>query len=452
VAKVLQDIWDDTLTIIQGSLPKERFNLWFQNTELLDDGTDAVRVGVPNAFIGQWLQEHFHDTVRTALKTAMGREVSVRFVVSPQLYHRTREAELQQKQELVEAIGQDVSSRRDPATKADQRYRLDDFVVGHSNRLAYAAAMHVATNADGTLNPLFVHGSVGVGKTHLLRGICREWNRSGTRRALYLGGEDFTNQFLASLQHQSIDGFRRKFRDIDLLALDDVQFLADKPATQDEFLQTYNLLRNLGKQVVLASDSHPRDIDKLRQTLSTRLMSGMIVRVDPPEYETRLAILHRKLGRRASLVGDPVLGYLAEHLAASVRELEGAATTLVATASLTGETVDLQTARRVVGSLTSGRGTSRDVRGIEAAVAEAFFVKVEDLHSKRRHKSIALPRHVAIYLTRELTSMSWHEIGRHFGRRNHTSAIFAHRKIQQTLETDDDLRERIRRLRERLEG
>jgi chromosomal replication initiator protein len=465
VAELLQGTWSDTLTIIQGSIPKERFNLWFRNTEIVETEGDSVKIGVANAFIGSWLQEHFYELVQAALEATTGRKLSVRFVVSPRLYRHSHEAELREKQELIETIDADTPRKTHCEAGAADRYDLEDFVVGHSNRLAYAAAMHVATNrpsdpdgvsgfrrGDLSLNPLVIHGSCGLGKTHLLRGICNRWTRNGIGRALYISSESFTNQFLAALHTHSADGFRRKFRDIDLLALDDLQFLADKRATQDEFLQIYNSLSGINKQVVLASDAHPKEIKELRETLSTRLVSGMIVRLDSPEYETRLAILRAKLGLRRQVVNDDVLALMAENLRGSVRELEGAVTTLVATASLTGERIDLPAAQRIIAALLSGKRARVCIHKIEEAVAAAWFVKLEDLQSKRRHKSIALPRHVAMYLARELTSMSWPEIGRQFGGRNHTAAIFAHRKISKAVEEDPELRERINRLRATLQG
>ena len=227
MAKILQDIWEDVLTALRVSVPAERFNLWFRNTELLLHEGDSCEIGVPNAFVGEWIEEHFGEAVRGALGSVTRQDLRVRFVVSPALYRKTREEELRQKQELVEAIDSTLSKKTPSADAGGRSFCLEEFVVGASNRLAYAAALHVAGNSDLSLNPLVIHGAVGLGKTHLLRGICQRRNVSGPGRALYVSGESFTNQFLASLQHNSLDGFRRKFRDIELLALDDLQFIAD---------------------------------------------------------------------------------------------------------------------------------------------------------------------------------------------------------------------------------
>lgn len=452
VAKVKQDIWTDARAVIRKSVPQERFNLWFRNTELVEQDGDTCRIGVPNAFVANWLQEHFGDVVKGALGTITGRDVHVRFIVSPRLYRKVHEEELRQKEQLVEELDSTQGGQSPSAENPGREYRLEDFVVGASNRLAFAAALHVATNRDHSLNPLVIHGPVGLGKTHLLKGLCHRWNVDEPAAALYLSGESFTSQFLSGLQHKSLDGFRRKFRDISLLALDDLQFLASKPATQEEFLQIYNLLTNLNKQVVLACDSHPREIDRLKETLATRLVSGMIVQLESPEFETRLAILRKKLGKRCEFVPDEVLTFIAEKVHGSVRELEGAATTVVAMATLSGEKTNLATARRVVASLVPHRDVHVSAGTIEEEVARAYHVSVEDIHSSRRHKSVALPRHVAMYLARELTSLSWKEIGLHFGRRNHTGALFAYKKIKAALEQDAPLAEHVRRLRRRLGG
>jgi chromosomal replication initiator protein len=448
----LQDIWQDALAVIRDSVPVERFNLWFRNTELIAQDETSCHVGVPNAFVGDWLQEHYSDVVGGALGSLAGREMRVRFVVSPELYRTSRQEELRQKQLLVEALDASLPRNAPVAPESGKPYHLADFVVGPSNRLAFAAAQHVAELRDGSLNPLVVHGPVGLGKTHILKGIVNAWNEHERGSALFMSAESFTNQFLAALQHDSLDAFHGKFENIELFALDDLQFLADKPATQDEFLQIYNGLANRGTQVVLASSAHPKDLPKLTGALATRLMSGMIARLDAPEYETRLAALRSKLGARAGMIDDAVLAFVAENVRGSIRELEGAATTLVATATLAGEKIDLGVARRVVAALLGERYRHVDVEQIAKAVAKAFTVTVEDIFSTRRHKSIALPRHVAMYLSRELTSLSWKEIGARFGRHNHTGALFAWQKIRSLLQADAVLAERVGRLRNELGG
>ncbi len=454
MTKALQDIWQDVLAAIRDAVPAERYNLWFRNTDLIEQDESTCRIGVPNAFVGDWLQEHYSEVVRGALGSITGRDVRVRFVVSPALYHTSREEELRQKQQLVEALDPGLQRNAPVAPESGRPYYLEDFVVGPCNRLAFAACLHVAQVRDGSLNPLVIHGSVGLGKTHLLKGVVNEWNAkvNGAGLALFMSAESFTNQFLAALQHDSLDAFHRKFEDIGLLALDDLPFLADKPATQDEFLQIYNRLMNFGKQVVLGSGEHPKDLPKLTDALTTRLVSGMIVRLDAPEYETRMEFLRRKLKPQSDRIDESVLAFVAENVRGSIRELEGAVTTLVATAMLAGEKVDLGVARRAVASLLGPRFRRVDVEDIAKAVAKAWNVTVDDILSTRRHKSIALPRHVAMFLSRELTPLSWKEIGARFGRHNHTGALFAWQKIQSLLTSDAMLAERVAHLRNELGG
>ncbi len=452
MTKTLSCIWQDALAAIHDSVPAERFNLWFRNTELINQDASGCQIGVPNSFVGEWLQEHHSDTVREALASVMGEDVRVRFVVSPGLYRSSRDEQIRQKQQLVEALDTSLPRNAPVEVETGRPYYLSDFVVGPSNRLAFAAAQHVGEIRDGSLNPLVIHGAVGIGKTHLLKGVVNAWNESKRGSALYMSGESFTNQFLAALQHDSLDAFHKKFEKIGLLALDELPFLADKPATQDEFLQIYNALVGAGKQVILGTSVHPNDLPKLTDALSTRLMSGMVVSISAPEYATRLEIVRRKVGPRAKMVDESVFAFVAENVRGSIRELEGAATTLVATATLSGEKIDLGMARRAVAALLGGSWRHVDVEDIARAVSKAFNATVEDILSTRRHKSIALPRHVAMYLARELTSLSWKEIGARFGRHNHTGALFAWQKIQGLLPSDPVLADRVTRLRSELGG
>ena len=397
---VLQDIWTSTLERIREKVGPRRFYLWFRETELLSSEAGTFHVGVPSRFVAEWLEEHLTEVVRTALEETTEGCQHVRFVVSPKLFQKIRHERLDADQELLEEVaGNSNTSTEEPPLD----YSLDSFVVGRCNRLAYAAARHVAEGGDRQLNPLFVHGAVGLGKTHLLRGICQKVNQRGNARAYYTSGESFTNQFIASLQHHRLDAFRARFRNVDLLAIDDIHFLADKKATQEEFLHTYDFLSRLNKQVVMASDAHPRAIHCVMQSLSNRIVSGMIVRLDPPDYETRLAILRRKLHPHPAVVSDEVLSYVAENVQGNVRELQGAATTLIATARLLRRKVDLPTAREVLQGLLCTRRRRITLADVEREVCRCFDVLAEDLLSKKRNRSITTPRHVAMYLARELT-------------------------------------------------
>lgn len=446
---VLQDIWSGTLDKIRESVGPRRFYLWFRETELLSTESGVFHIGVPSRFVAEWLSEHLTEAVHKALSETVDACESVQFVVSPKLFRKVRTAQIEAQQELLEEVTHTKPARN---TNDGQDYSLTSFVVGHCNRLAYAAAKHVADTVESQLNPLFVHGAVGLGKTHLLRGICASVNATGNRRAFYIPSESFTNQFVASLQHHSLDAFRARFRNVDMLAIDDVHFLADKKATQQEFLHTYDFLRRLGKQVVMASDAHPHTIKCVMDSLSNRIASGMIIRLEEPGYETRVAILHRKLSSHGHVLSEDVLNFVAENIQGNVRELQGAATTLLATGRLLGRKVDIETAREALQPLICARNRRVTLADVEHEVCLTFGVSPEELLSKRRTRSITTPRHVAMYLSRELTEHSWHEIGTYFKRRNHSAAIFAYKKISQRVHDDPPFQDRVRSMISELQG
>jgi len=443
VTAVLHDIWSASLETICSRVGQGRFNLWFKDTELLSSDAGVSEIGVPNRFVADWLDEHLKDVVTEALEEATQTPQVLRFVVSPRLFQRARAVQLEAQQELLDEL---PAARPRTPEHDGQTYSLDAFVVGRCNRMAYAAARHVADGLDTQLNPLFIHGSVGLGKTHLLRGICARVQADGTRRAYYASGESFTNQFVASLQHHTLDAFRARFRNVDVLAIDDIHFLANKKATQEEFLHTYDFLSRLNKQIVMASDAHPRDIDCVLESLSNRIVSGMIVRLDSPEYETRMAILRHKLRDYQGVLSDEVLSFVAENVQGNVRELQGAATTLLATARLLGRKVDVEIARQALSSLMTTRTRPVTFADVEREVCRTFNVSPEELVSSKRTRSLTTPRHVAMYLRRELTEHSWLEIGQHFNRRNHTAAIFAHRKIADRIKADPTFQGRIQEM------
>lgn len=444
---VLRDVWTAALERIREQVGAGRFFLWFRDTELLSVESGTCHIGVPSRFVAEWLEEHLGDTVRAALTEAGDPCQTVRFDVSPRLFQKIRHEQEQAQQEMLEDL---TGHKAMPAPPEGRDYSLQSFVVGRCNRLAYAAALHVADGKDDQLNPLFVHGAAGLGKTHLLRGICQRVNDG--RTAFYIDGESFTNQFVAALQHRSLDAFRARFRNVDLLAIDDIHFLADKKATQDEFLHTYDFLNRLNKQVVMASDAHPRAITRVKESLATRLVSGMIVKLEAPDYETRLAILRRKLARHQALLSDDVLAFVAENIQGNVRELEGGATSLIAAAALLRRRIDLPTAREILRGLLSARRRVVSLADIEREVCQAFEVTLEDLLSQKRSKSVTVPRHVAMWLARELTDHSWQEIGTHFNRRNHTAAIFGFNKVGQRMRADLAFQQRVQELVEILRG
>ena len=329
-----------------------------------------------------------------------------------------------------------------PAFSARPRLRhdLESFVVGPSNQLAYNTAAYVAEFPGAQYNPLFIHGSCGLGKTHLLQGLSRKFiEKHPTKRWMYLTGEEFTNEFLAALRANKLDTFRRKMRDLDLLVIDDVHFLGGKKATQEEFLHTFNAIEAMGRQVVMASDNHPKLIEEFGESLINRFVSGMVVRVDPPNYATRCDLLRSLCGRSGISLSEEVIGWIARRVTQNVRELEGAITRIEAHVKLTGRPADVATAQAALGDLDRQLVAPVRPENIMQAVCNYFSLDQKDLMSGRRQRTISLARSVAMFLVRKTAKLSFPEIGIRMGKRNHSTVISACRRIERALQGNEML-------------
>jgi chromosomal replication initiator protein len=335
-----------------------------------------------------------------------------------------------------------LAQERAPAQSARPRLRheIETFVVGQSNQLAYTTALYVAEYPGAQYNPLFIHGGCGLGKTHLLQGLCKRFiYHHPTKRWTYLTGEEFTNEFLTSLRGNKIDAFRRKMRDLDLLVIDDVHFLGGKKATQEEFLHTFNAIEAMGRQVVMASDNHPKMIEEFGESLINRFVSGMVVRIDPPNFATRCEIL-RSLSLRGGLVlGEEVVSWIARRVTQNVRELEGAITRIAAFVKLTGRTPDAAMAQEALGDLDRQMVAPVRPDNILQSVCEYFGLEHKDLMSGRRQRTISLARSVAMFLVRKTAKLSFPEIGMRMGKRNHSTVISACRRIERAVTRNEPL-------------
>ncbi|MEZ5989475.1 MAG: chromosomal replication initiator protein DnaA [Planctomycetota bacterium] len=325
-------------------------------------------------------------------------------------------------------------------------YTFENFVIGPSNQLSCAAARAVVDSPGGNYNPLFLHGSSGLGKTHLLQAICHSVLRSPTpRRVLYLSCESFVNQFISAVQNGDLESFRFKYRKVDMLLIDDVQFLEGKTRTQEEFFHTFNSLHNAGRQIVLTSDRGPKEIATLQERLVSRMRWGMVMKIEPPCFETRIAIVKRKAGLRGYDVSPEVACAIAEAIDTNIRELEGAVTKVIGLANLSGRRIDLPLVHEALRDLLPRR-TGVTVQEILEAVSREFGVTAREIQGKRRSKSVVLARQVAMHQARKLTSLSLEQIGGFFGGRDHSTVLHSIKKVDAALETDRDLAQRIQRL------
>jgi chromosomal replication initiator protein len=345
----------------------------------------------------------------------------------------------------------DVSTRKIPgadrptvlspfSNRPRLRHDVESFVVGQSNQLAYNAALYVAEFPGAQYNPLFIHGNCGLGKTHLLQGLCKRFiEHHPTKRWMYLTGEDFTNEFLSCLRANKLDVFRRKVRDLDLLVIDDVHFLGGKKATQEEFLHTFNAIEAMGRQVVMASDNHPKMIEEFGESLINRFVSGMVVRIDPPNFATRLEILRAMSVRSGMLLSEEVLGWVARRVTQNVRELEGAITRIAAHVALDGRPADVSIAQQALGDLDRQLVAPVKPENILQSVCTYFGLELKDLMSGRRQRTISLARSIAMYLVRKTAKLSFPEIGYRMGKRNHSTVISACRRIERAVQRNENL-------------
>ncbi len=428
-------------------LGESRFGLWFGEGVRLGVAEDALEVGVPNAFFRDWIQGHFAGNLIDAAREVTGRSLRLAFRVDdeapPPLGH------------VVEPPPPDANGRPAgptipiPSPPVDRpraqapapavhahapsrpARRLEDFVTGPGSRLAHAAAMELVHSTGASFNPLVIQGGVGLGKTHLLEGIGAALRaRHPGMKVIHLTAEAFTNGFLDAMRHGTLTAFRARYRGAGALLVDDVHFLAAKKATQDEFLHTFNALVADGAPIVLTSDQHPRQIAKLTDELATRFLGGMVVKLDAPDPATRRAILKAKAAARGVIVPEAVLGFVAEHLRASVRELEGALHSLIAHASMVGKKLDLSLARAALRDTIRHTARAVALKDVEKAVCQLFSIEPDALKAENRARAVAYPRMLAMYLARKHTGAAYGEIGRFFGGRNHSTVISAEKKVR----------------------
>jgi chromosomal replication initiator protein len=415
----------------------QRYRVWFKNSTRLTLADGYLRVGVPNLFVGNWIENHFADVLTEAAKSVTGREINLTFSIDDKLLGGLRKRQLDSQAEFIAKNTERVARHRrrvGPPPPKPLKGRFDDFVVGPSNQLVFSAARSVVEHPAARYNPLFVHGGCGLGKTHLLQAIGNELQeKRPATRWQYVSGEEFTNQFVYAIKTGHVESFRQRYRMLDVLLIDDIHFLANKRSTQEEFLHTFNAIDAAGKQVVMSSDTHPKLIGHLSEHLVTRFVSGMVVRIAPPELETRCEILRRRAARMKHQVGEEVIRYIAENLDANVRELEGALLKLIAFTTITHQPITLSLARHALDEHLSKMRRLLDLNDITSTVATYFGLTQAELNTSRKTRTIALARGIAMLLARRHTSLSFPEIGRFMGNKNHSTVILACRKLDNVL-------------------
>lgn len=439
-------VWQEALQYIQGKVPRQVYDTWFIPTCLDRIENSTAHIGVPNKFFGDWLHTHYAPLLVEAVSSARGGgNVSVSFVVSQK--PSSRLVEPQTVSTPSKASGQ-MKSRR--GIQLNPKYTFENFVVGAGNQFAHAACMAVSEQPGKTYNPLFIYGGVGLGKTHLLNAIGNHVAERTDLRIAYLTTEQFTNEVINSIRYDKMTDLRKRYRHIDMLMIDDIQFLVGKERTQEEFFHTFNSLYEGHKQIVLSSDRFPKDMPDIEERLRSRFEWGLIADLQPPDVETRIAILRKKSEDEGITLPEDVIQFLAGAMKSNIRELEGSLVRLGAYASLTGQVIALDMAKNVLRDLIGDKKKIVAMDDIQEAVCAQFHVKMSELKSRRRSKTLVHPRQIAMFLCRELTDASYPEIGRQFGGKDHTTIIHACRQVSKAKEGDTALQTTLETLKEHI--
>jgi chromosomal replication initiator protein len=428
-------IWEEILLLIENRMSKQGYDTWFSQTKLQALEGSRIVIEVPSKFHRDWIREHHWSTLADVIREVTKRnDMEIDFFVQPQQPKKPSKPAKEEKKE----------GREERPSALEKKYTFINFVVGPSNQFAHASARAVAEGPGRAYNPLFIYSGVGLGKTHLLHAIGHHiQSKSPRTKVAYLSSEQFTNELINRMSHQRMEEFRQKYRNMDILLIDDIQFIAGKERTQEEFFHTFNTLYEAQKQIVLTSDRQPKEIPDIEERLRSRFESGLIADIQAPDLETRIAILKKKAEFWAIRLPDDVAAFLASMMKNNIRELEGGLVKLGAVSSLTNTEITQDLARNELKYLIDSKDKIITNELVQKAVSEAFGVKVSELKSKRRTKTIVLPRQVAMYLCRNLAGSSLPETGAFFGGKDHSTVIHACKVIEAKKEKDPELKARI---------
>lgn len=477
VPKAFETQWHRVRSRLRAELGEATFNSWFKLLDVEYVSPQQVTLKVPTRFIRSWIETHYLSRIldhwRKEDEAVEKIDVAVQSVMPPrseapaprsQPVTPPRGAEPHPSQAVADAQARDPNgnaeqrNRDDVGAPLDPRYTFDNFVVGKSNELAHAAARRVTDGDDTAFNPLFLYGGVGLGKTHLMHAIAWEIRRRNPeRRVLYLSAEKFMYQFIRALRFKDTMAFKQQFREVDVLMVDDIQFIAGKESTQEEFFHTFNTLIDRNHQVIISADRSPSDLEGIEDRIRSRLGWGLVADIHPTDYELRLGILHSKAeslsrSNKNTEIPQTVLEFLAQRVASNIRVLEGALNKVVAFASFSGKPVTLDMAKEVLRDLLRTSERRITIDEIQRKVADYYNVRMGDMLSARRSRAVARPRQIAMYLAKQLTTRSLPEIGRKFGGRDHTTVIHAVKKVEQLRESDPSIEEDVDLLQRSLEG
>jgi len=427
----LEDIWNSSLSKIEKKVSSGSIlDLWFRPIKLSQIKEQQATIEIPNRFFKEWIEDNYPDIIAEAIGETVGYPVTVRYRIAEKIDPVVKKTDMR-----LESRRQKLASR---GIYLNPKYTFENFVVGPSNQFAQAAARAVADTPGRTYNPLFVYGGVGLGKTHLMSAIGNTViDKRQDISVLFVSAEQFTNEVVSAIRHEKMSELKEKYRNVDLLLLDDIHFIANKTQTQEEFFHTFNALYEKQKQIVISSDRPPKEIGAVTDRLRSRFSMGLIADIQPPELETKMAILLKKADMEKINISEEVAHYLASKVKSNIRELEGCLIRLCAQASLTGKPIDEEMAKDVLRDLIEEDEKPLSVDHLQRIVCEHFALKLADIKAKKRTKEIALPRQIAMYLSKQLTNLSLSDIGKNFGGKDHATVIYACKQIEEKRAKDE---------------
>ncbi len=442
----IHELWNATLEQMKEKISKPSFETWLKATKAHSLDEDTLTIIAPNEFARDWLENQYQKLIKETLIEVTGSELKTKFIIPETKEESLEDVKLSSKPPDLK------DGEESPTSMLNSKYTFDTFVIGSGNRFAHAASLAVAEAPARAYNPLFIYGGVGLGKTHLMHAIGHYvLDHNPNAKVVYITSEKFTNEFINSIRDNKAVNFRNKYRSVDVLLIDDIQFLAGKEQTQEEFFHTFNTLHEESKQIVISSDRPPKEIPTLEDRLRSRFEWGLITDITPPDLETRIAILRKKAKAEGLEIPNEVMLYIANQIDTNIRELEGALIRVVAYSSLINRDINASLAAEALKDIIPNKKPKVITIGdIQEVVAEKFNIRMEDFPAKKRTKSVAFPRQIAMYLSRELTDASLPKIGEEFGGRDHTTVIHAHEKITNMLSNDQQLHRELDEITEQL--
>ncbi len=440
----IDEIWNKSLVSIEKKVGANVFDLWFKPIVLTTLKEHTATIGIPNRFYKEWIEDTYPGIIKDSLETTLGYPIDIKYYIEEKSKKKQRTQSEQIETRRKRLVNKGVYLH--------PKYTFNNFITGSSNQFAHAAATAVAESPGKTYNPFFIYGGVGLGKTHLMNAIGNNVLQSNPDHSvLYVSSEQFTNEVVASLRHDKMTALKEKYRNLDLLLLDDVQFIANKTATQEEFFYTFNALYEKQKQIVISCDRPPKEIRDVTDRLRSRFNMGLIADIQPPDIETKLAIIDKKAEMmEIRKIPEEVALFLEKKIKSNIRELEGSLIRIAAQAALTGEAIDLETSKKILKDIIHDDEKPISIDAIQKIVCEFYNIKLSDIKSKRRTKDIAMPRQVAMFLSKQITNASLHDIGKQFGGKDHATVIYACKQIEDKRKKDESFDRIIENLAQKI--